>query len=68
MFLGLPLRVASTTTELVTKPSNSSLFQFAATFFASTSLSTSGASECHHVGVEARLDGARLVTEAPRTA
>ena len=45
MFLGLPLRVASTTTELVTKPSYSSLFQSSATFFASTSLSTSGASD-----------------------
>ena len=45
MFLGLPLRVASTTTELVTKPSNSSLFQSAATFLASTSLSMSGASD-----------------------
>ena len=45
MFFGLPLRVASTTTELVTKPSYSSLFQSAATFFASTSLSTSGASD-----------------------
>ena len=61
MFFGLPLRVASTTTEFVTKPSYSSLFQSFATFFASTSLSTSGASDSATTSAQARLDGARLV-------
>src|SRR3954447_10717450 len=45
MFFGLPLRTAKTTTELVTKPLSGPLAQPAATFFASTSLSTSGASD-----------------------
>ena len=44
-FLGLPLRTANTTTELVTNPSYSSLFQSSATRPASTSLVTSGSSE-----------------------
>src|SRR3954465_1851645 len=44
MFLGLPLRVASTTTEFVTNPPHLSLAQLAYTFPASTSLSTWGAS------------------------
>src|SRR5207302_11184451 len=45
MCFGLPLRVASTTTELVTNPWYLSLFQLASTLPAFTSLSTSGASE-----------------------
>src|SRR3954470_24011924 len=45
MFFGLPLRTASTTTEFVTNPLAAFLSQPAATFFASTSLLTSGASE-----------------------
>src|SRR4029078_7905451 len=45
MFFGLPLRVASTTTEFVTNPWNLFWSQFASTFPDLTSLSTSGASE-----------------------
>src|SRR3954462_11996165 len=45
MFFGLPLRTAKTTTEFVTKPCAAPLSQPAATFLASTSLSTSGASD-----------------------
>src|SRR3954463_4951306 len=45
MFFGLPLRTANTTTELVTMPLSGPFAHPGATFLASTSLSTSGASE-----------------------
>src|SRR4051812_37903551 len=45
MFFGLPLRTANTTTEFVTKPLAEFLSQSGATFLASTSLLTSGASD-----------------------
>ena len=45
MFLGLPLRTMKTTTESVTKPSYSFLFQSSSTRPASTSRVMSGSSE-----------------------
>ena len=62
MFLGLPLRTVNTTTELVTKPSNSSLFQSGGHLLRLDELvDVGGQRERDHVGVEAGLDRAGLV-------
>ena len=63
MFLGLPLRVASTTTELVTKPSYSSLFQSARDLLGLDELVDVGRErQRDDVRLEAGLDGPGLVT------
>ena len=62
MFLGLPLRVASTTTEFVTKPSYSSLFQSCGDLLGLDQLVHVGRQrQGDDVGLEAGLDGAGLV-------
>src|SRR5215218_9390366 len=65
MWSGLPFRTASTTTERLTIPSNSSDAQSFATSPASTSLSTSGASENATTSVSSPASTARLCSPDP---
>ena len=62
MFFGLPLRVAKTTTESLTKPFVRAAFQSASTRPASTSAGDVGLEgQRDDVGAEAGLDGPALL-------